>query len=132
VPILSSAWGATGLQLYEGGSWVDAFTHWYRATSLGLLIVCPSLLIWSTPELRPTPSRGGIARMGVLATGLGLLTVFVFKQDGAAWMFLIFPALLLMVWVSDLAGASIGALLVVAVGVAETLAGNSVIITLLV
>lgn len=124
VPVLSSAWGATILSLSEPVPFFASFEQWYAAASLGLMIICPALLVWLTPELRPRLQKSDALHIGQLAGLLAALAFVVFDAGSPAWLFVLFPALLLLVWRSGFAGASVGSALLAIIGVAETLNGD--------
>lgn len=124
VPLLSSAWGSGILAAVHGDSFGQGFVQWYGATSLGLLIICPALLIWLTSELRPQLPPAELRRVLMLAGALAIFAGSAFRFDSAPVLFLIFPALLLLVWRSGLAGASIGTLVLTVAGLFQTLSGT--------
>lgn len=123
VPLLSAAWGAGLLVRLEGASFVASYWQWYGGTTLGLLIALPALLIWFTPELRPRLSRAELHHTLVLAAAVAALGAVVLTLATPPFLFVMFPALLLLVWSSGLAGASIGAVVLTIVGFAQTFAG---------
>lgn len=123
-PILSSLTGSAALWWVQGAPFVAGVKQWYAASALGLLVICPALLIWLTPELRPVLRKSDSLHLGLLTALLAVLALFVFTVESPAWLFALFPALLLLVWSSGLAGASVGSLLLVIVGLAETLNGG--------
>ncbi len=127
VPILSAIWGVSVLVAAEGGAFFPHFRQWYAATSLGMLIVCPALLIWLTPELRPTLTRPEGVRLGLLGAGLVALALLLLNLDSPLPLFALFPALLLLVWNSGLAGASVGSAVLAGVGTVATLRGADAI-----
>ena len=121
VPIISAAWGAGVLTFAGGDPFIPGFVIWYAASALGLLVVCPILLIWFTPAL-----RGGAASVEgrlqvLLLVALGALAILVTGLDEPALLFAIFPALLLVAWRGGLLGASLGSALLVAIGLWRTL-----------
>ncbi|HEU5286495.1 MAG TPA: ATP-binding protein [Sphingomicrobium sp.] len=128
--IPSATWGAFILWWAEGVEFVPALQQWYRSAALGLLVICPPLLIWTTPELRARITPTDARRTAVLALGLAALAALVFSQGSAAYLFVTFPALLLLVWSSGLFGASVGSAVLLAVGIWETLAGGGAMATL--
>ncbi|MDQ3471825.1 MAG: response regulator [Pseudomonadota bacterium] len=130
VPILSSAFGAAALTWSEGAPFLAGMQQWYGATALGMLIVCPVLLIWLTPELRPRLGKSDAQHIGMLTALLAGVALYVFSAASSAWLFVLFPALLLLVWSSGLAGASVGSALLVIIGLAETLGGSGAIVRL--
>lgn len=119
----SATWGAAILWWSEGAEFLPAVQQWYRAAALGLLVICPPLLIWTTPELRTRITSADAARTAVLAMGLAVVAALVFSQSSAAYLFVTFPALLLLVWSSGLFGASIGSAVLLVVGLSETFLG---------
>lgn len=127
VPVISAGWGAAVLSRQDPSAYLNSFAHWYAANSLGLLILCPVLLIWLTPQLRPSLGLKDGLRTSLTAGGLALLTAFVFTLDSAEWMFVLFPVLLLLVWKDGLAGASTGTMVVLVVGLVSTLSGSEAI-----
>ncbi len=121
VPILSSACGAAALWWVEAAPFWAAMRQWYATAALGLLVICPALLIWLTPELRPSVRKSGARHLGLLAALLAVLALGVFNAASPAWLFVLFPALLLLVWSNGLAGASVGSALLAIIGLGETL-----------
>lgn len=116
VPVASASWGGAILAQSEGVPALPAIWQWYKASALGMLVVCPILLIWLSPVLRGGPSRRDWIEAGGLALGLALLAVAIFELLQPAFLFVLFPALLLLVWRRGLLGASIGSALMVAIG----------------
>ncbi|HET7816510.1 MAG TPA: ATP-binding protein [Sphingomicrobium sp.] len=125
VPLASASWGGGILAHSEGAPALPAVWQWYKASALGMLVVSPILLIWLSPALRGSPPRRDWLEMSALALGLALLAMLVFETQQPAFLFILFPALLLLVWRHGLLGASTGSALVVAIGLACTLAGGS-------
>ena len=122
VPLISSSWGALVLSSTEGVAWYPEMSKWYAASALGLVVVCPSLLIWLTPGLieRPTPTQ---LRLSIaLALALAVTALVVFRMADAEYLFIIFPMLLLLVWHRGLVGASIGTAVLILLGLVDTLA----------
>ena len=115
VPILSSVWGAGLLWWSFDAPFAHGLVHWYSASTLGLLITGPSMLIWFTPSLRDRIDSVPTVPTLILAGGVGLLAFIVTGLDHPAFLFATFPALLMLVWRSGLWGASLGSTIIVAV-----------------
>jgi signal transduction histidine kinase/CheY-like chemotaxis protein len=130
VPVLSATIGATLLYLWFNEELLAGVLQWYKASALGLLIVLPTLLVWRTPELTPPLGWRGAAHLALLASGLALLAVIVLRFHEASYLFVTFPALLLLVWRSGLIGASIGTAVILAVGLWTTMSGEGAIAVL--
>ncbi len=130
VTIPSSAWGAAMLWWTEGLPFLADWQKWYAATTLGLLMICPLLLIWRTPELRLRLDQAELRRTLVLASGLMVLAALVFSAGFAATLFILFPAVLLLVWSSGFAGASAATAVLLPVGLWQTLNGQGPIATM--
>ena len=127
VPVASASWGASILAIGEGSPVLPAIWQWYKASALGMLVVCPILLIWLSPALRGRPNGRGWLEVGALAACLAALSMAIFASDHGAFLFILFPSLLLLVWRQGLLGASAGSALVLAIGLVSTLAGENAV-----
>ena len=123
VPALTATWGVSVLLAAEGGAFLASFLQWYAATSLGMLIVCPALLIWLTPGLHPDLDRQAALQLGLLGAALAAVAFLALNVGKPALLFALFPALLLLVWHRGLAGASVGSAVIAVVGTVATLGG---------
>ena len=121
VPMFSATWGATFLTWSEGGDLGGAIIQWYGASALGLLVVCPALLIWFTPALRTDIRQSNKAVTLLLVALLGILALLVATFASPPLLLVLFPALLLLVWRSGLFGASLGTTILLIVGLADVL-----------
>jgi signal transduction histidine kinase/CheY-like chemotaxis protein len=130
VPVLSATIGGTLLHLWFYEPLLPGVLQWYKASALGLLIVLPTLLVWRTPELTPPLGRRGAAHLALMAGGLALLAGVVLNFHEASYLFITFPALLLLVWRSGLIGASIGTAVILTVGLWTTMTGEGAIAVL--
>lgn len=124
VPMISSSWGAIILSGGDLSTFFDHFEPWYAGTSLGLMIIGPALLVWVTKELRPSFDLGTKIWLALAAASLALVSAVVFSLETPAWLFILFPALLLLVWKGRLAGASIGSAVILMVGLVDTVSGS--------
>ena len=129
-PIPSSFWGAAIFWWIENAPFIPGLLQWHSATALGLLVVCPFLLIWTTPELRQRLTRALILRTAALAAGLGGLAFIVFAKQSAVYIIATLPALLLLVWSSGLFGATAGTAVLLAVALWTTLKGGGAMVHL--
>jgi signal transduction histidine kinase len=129
-PVPSALLGTALLSWSDGAPFLPGFERWYSATALGLLVVCPYLLIWTTPQLRQAITRPLAVRTAVLAAALAALALLVFTQGPAAYLFVTFPALLLLVWSSGMIGATVGMAVLLLIGLWLTLHGQGAMITL--
>jgi signal transduction histidine kinase/DNA-binding response OmpR family regulator len=128
-PLVSSTLGAGLLWRSEGLPFASSWLHWYAGVSLGLLMLTPLLLSWSDEEVRREELRAGRLPLTIISS-LALLSVaiLVFYQPNPAFIFAIFPALLLVVWTGGLLGATVGAVMLTAVGFWFTLNGHGSIV----
>lgn len=124
VPLLSSSYGAMLLWWAEGAPWLEGMLKWYAASVLGMLVICPSLLIWLTPGLAERSSKAEFWRALPLAASLAGVSLLVFELREPAFLFVTFPMLLMLVWQRGLVGASIGSAVVIVIGLIDTLAGG--------
>lgn len=115
VPLVSAAWGASVLSWFEGDPFLSGFIIWYGAAALGLLMVCPTLMIWSTPALRASDPSDR-PTLALLLAGLAALTVFLTGLDAPAFLFVTFLVVLLIAWRGGLMGASLASAVLVAIG----------------
>lgn len=127
VPAATAAWGAGVLWWADGLDFVQNWIVWYAATALGLLVICPVLLIWRTPELRPRPDWAEVRRTALLALVLIVLAAAAFSSTFAATLFVLLPAVLLLVWSSGFAGLTVATAVLLAVGLWQTLSGSGAI-----
>jgi signal transduction histidine kinase/CheY-like chemotaxis protein len=123
VPIVSATWGASMRALQLDIPPLPEIVNWYTASALGLLVVCPSLLIWMTPELRPRSTKQEIIETALLCAGLAIMALVTFQYSEAAYLFIVFPALLLLVWRRGFAGLTLGTALLLMIGLWQTLSG---------
>jgi signal transduction histidine kinase/CheY-like chemotaxis protein len=129
-PIPSAALGGYLLSAGDGTPFFSAFRQWYLATALGLLVVGPYLLIWTTPQLRPAITQSLALRTFFLSVGLGGLALLIFDQVKGEYLFATFPALLLLVWSSGMLGATAGMAVLLATGLWLTLHGEGALVAL--
>ena len=129
-PIPSAIWGAALFWWTQASPFLPGVGQWHSATALGLLVVCPFLLIWTTPELRQPITRALVFRTGALAATLGVLAVIVFTKQSAVYIVATLPALLLLVWSSGLFGATAGMAVLLAIGLWTTLHGDGAMVHL--
>lgn len=127
VPIVSAAWGAGVLALTVGDQFIVGFVTWYAASALGLLVVCPMLLIWFTPALRGGAASADGRTLTLLLAGVVAVAIFVTGLDAPAFLFAIFPALLLVAWRGGLLGVSLASALLVGICLWRTLAQSGAI-----
>ena len=122
VPLFSSAWGSGVLTLTSHGSFWGHFWPWYSGVSLGMLVICPALMILTTVSRHDLGDRTAAAINLLLLVGLAALAVAVSGLDKAAYLLITFPALLMLVWRAGLIGASLGSGILIAVGLWRTFA----------
>ncbi|CAN5376068.1 hypothetical protein BH10PSE4_BH10PSE4_12120 [soil metagenome] len=121
---LLSAIGVGVLMPYLGPIALNDIVRWYAPDALGLVIVTPALLALTPSSFRDL-MRG--VREGRGALGVMLLTLslaLVFSQTRYPILFLIPPALLLVAFELDQAGAALALLATAAVAVVLTLTGH--------
>ena len=122
VPLVSASWGALVMHWGHGVPWLPEMTKWYAASALGMLVVCPSLLIWLTPALVERPTEAQFRLSVLLALVLAVTSLVVFRLGDPDFLFITFPMLLLLVWHRGLVGASVGSVVMIVVGLIDTLA----------
>lgn len=127
VPLASATIGATSLWWAEGAPLLPTLVNWYAASALGLLILCPTLLTWSTPCVLARPDSRLWLRTIPSTAALAALAYVVIHADSPAYLFAAFPPLLLLVWSSGLLGFSLGTAAMLVMGIWHVSHGNSVI-----
>jgi signal transduction histidine kinase len=120
----ASAMAVSGLipWAYWGSTWAE----WWIGDAMGILVVAPPLLAWSSrPTWRGIPSSAEVlAVVGILLT-VGLL-VFLQEPGRASYPFA-FTLLPITIWAAyrfETLGAALSTLLVAAIAIAGTLAGG--------
>ncbi|HEX2841410.1 bifunctional diguanylate cyclase/phosphodiesterase [Hyphomicrobium sp.] len=120
-PLLPSAWGSLVIwQTYSVPFW-SAWSTWFPADSLGLLIVTPVFMLVSdrTAERRRIRPSQLLTHYGLLLTA----TVIVFCQSRAPLLFLITPFTALIAFQLGVRHTAFAAFIVTALAVAFTYAG---------
>jgi signal transduction histidine kinase/DNA-binding NarL/FixJ family response regulator len=128
-PLVSATLGAGLLWWSDGLPYLSTWLPWYAGASLGLLMLTPFLLSWSDEEVRREELRGDRLPLTVVSsmTLLGIATL-AFSQPYPAFIFVTFPALLLVVWTGGLLGATVGAVTLTLAGTWFTLSGYGSIV----
>ncbi|HEX2839673.1 bifunctional diguanylate cyclase/phosphodiesterase [Hyphomicrobium sp.] len=95
VPVLPSAIGAGIALNMFGAHYNEAFTTWYLADTLGLLVLTPAiLLLWPKTRVSgPSPPMASVVRHMVL---LVTVSSIVFFQSSAPLLFLLVPVSVLI------------------------------------
>jgi PAS domain S-box-containing protein len=91
-----------------------AWTTWVLADSLGMLVLVPPLLLLcSTAMARTVSSKLALNTLGMIL--LATVVTAVFLQSRPPLLFLISPALVLVTFQMEVAGAALGVLLIAAI-----------------
>ena len=124
-PALSALLAASLLTPVFHSSFLSLMLNWYAADALGLLTLVPLLSTLTTGDLR---SLLGLRRLlesiAILAVvALAAAVAFSYTEYKLVW--LLFPAVLLATFRLGLAGATLSALLISAIGYTLTINGTS-------
>lgn len=84
------------------------FINWFIVHSLGIAVVTPMILAIPPREVQRLIASERRRETLVLLIGFALVTIAVYGQEGYPISFLIFPALLLLVFRLGLSGATMG------------------------
>jgi diguanylate cyclase (GGDEF)-like protein len=124
VPLVSATAGSSLLVYVQGMRFLEVWPGWYLSLTFGLLIVTPSLLIWTDRARMAARSRRTnleIALLTVLVAAAGWLD---FGYNATPGVFLCFPFLLLTAFRGGLPGATIAVIVLTAVASGYTLSGQ--------
>lgn len=123
-PLSSGVFAAGFLATAHGTPFVESLLRWYSADALGLLTVTPALLVLTSG----TTARLGLKLRGArgwLSIGVLIACVAaVFSQESYPLLFLIPPALILVAFELELAGAALALLVTSLVAIVATLTGH--------
>lgn len=133
--LIASTIGATvGVNsiIYFQGAPTDQFNNlwltWWTGDALGGIIVLPLVFILFTQSLRPEPKASPIQLL--VLTGLcGVLSYLLyFSNDGAPYLFLVFPFLLYCVVQTGIRGVTLATIVLSILGVISVKSGNGIFV----
>ena len=131
VPAFSSAAGAALLYWTGNGPFAAGWKTWYSASALGLLVLTPFLLGWSSAQARRralaalTPASGACVLLAMVGA------IFVVLQDAhPALVFLSFPIVMVLTSTFGLLGATAGVMAVAIAALASVLGGSGALMAI--
>jgi PAS domain S-box-containing protein len=124
-PVIAASVGVATLVLSGGaasGSALQLWLVWWTGDALGILIVTPLLLVWSTPETPSVQDKQRHIEAGLLFLIVALLTDLLFSSN-IPFVFALFPAGLWIAWRFGPRGAATASAVVTLVASWRTLTG---------
>jgi PAS domain S-box-containing protein len=123
-PLLSSAIALLTLSSFSGlPNWQNTFRMWYSADVLGMATVAPCVWALQRGGLQRLLARKHVGQTILLLSSLALVTFAVFSQSHFAPPAVLFPVLLLVVFLLGFSGAAFGLLTVAAISIGYTAIG---------
>jgi diguanylate cyclase (GGDEF)-like protein len=122
---VTSALGASWTLLFvDAGPWWTLFRTWYLGDVLGMAIMAPLVFILLRPGFFFVLKRSQLMRtLGTLMVP-AIATALVFMHDKDPLIFLIFPALLLVVFRLGFPGAVLAVFVIALISIALTVTGH--------
>jgi diguanylate cyclase (GGDEF)-like protein len=122
---VTSALGASWTLLFvDAGPWWTLFRTWYLGDVLGMAIMAPLVFILLRPGFFFVLKRSQLMRtLGTLMVP-AIATALVFMHDKDPLIFLIFPALLLVVFRLGFPGAVLAVFVIAVISIALTVTGH--------
>ena len=122
---VASALGASWTMLFvDAGPWWTLFRTWYLGDVLGMAIMAPLVFILLRPGFFFVLQRGQLMRTLVTLTIPAIATALVFMHDKDPLIFLIFPALLIVVFRLGFPGAVLAVFVIAVISIALTVTGH--------
>jgi diguanylate cyclase (GGDEF)-like protein len=122
---VTSALGASWTLLFiDAGPWWRLFRTWYLGDVLGMAIMAPLVFILLRPGFFFVLQRSQLMRTLVTLTVPAIATALVFTHDKDPLIFLIFPALLLVVFRLGFPGAVLAVFVIALISIALTVTGH--------
>lgn len=123
-PLASAAGASAFLYAAHGAPVPETFSRWYFADALGLLTVTPALLALTSATPRRVIDRLRTWTGWLPVLGLAICIAVVFAQSSYPLLFLIPPALILVAFELELAGAAVALLATCFVAIVATRTGH--------
>lgn len=122
---VSSALGASWTLLFvKAGPWLTLFRTWYLGDILGMAILAPLVFILQRPGFFVMLHRRQLPNTLLLLTVPAITTILVFNHSTDPLIFIIFPALLLVVFRLGFPGTVLAIFMVAGISIAFTVAGR--------
>jgi diguanylate cyclase (GGDEF)-like protein len=122
---VTSALGASWTMLFvDAGPWWMLFRTWYLGDVLGMAIMAPLVFILLRPGFFFVLQRGQLMKTLVTLLVPAIATTLVFLHDEDPLIFLIFPALLLVVFRLGFPGAVLSVFVIAMISITLTVTGH--------
>jgi diguanylate cyclase (GGDEF)-like protein len=122
---LTSALGASWTLLFvNAGPWWMLFRTWYLGDVLGMAIIAPLVFILQRPGFVVMLERERLMDTLALLLVPALATILVFSQSTDPLIFLIFPALLLVVFRLGFPGTVLAVFVIALISICFTVSGH--------
>lgn len=122
---VTSAIGASWTLLFvDAGPWWTLFRTWYLGDILGMAIVAPLVFILLRPGFFAVLQGKQLANTLLLLTVPAVATLLVFTHDSDPLIFLIFPALLLVVFRLGFPGTVLAVFVIALISISLTVEGH--------
>lgn len=122
---ISSALGASWTLLFvNAGPWWMLFRTWYLGDVLGMAIIAPLVFILQRPGFFVMLERERLMDTLALLLVPAIATTFVFSQSTEPLIFLIFPALLLVVFRLGFPGTVLAVFVIAVISICFTVSGH--------
>lgn len=124
-PALAGLLGASCVKLFHGGTpWWRIFCTWYLGDMLGMAIIAPLVFILQRPGFFFMLRRRQLPQTLALVAVPAIVGIFVFNHSTDPLTFLIFPALLLVVFRRGFPGTVLAIFVVATISIVFTVAGR--------
>lgn len=122
---LTSALGASWTLLFvNAGPWWQLFRTWYLGDILGMAIIAPLVFILQRPGFFVMLQGRQLPGTMLLLTVPAAVTILVFNHNQDPLIFIIFPALLLVVFRLGFPGTVLSIFIVACISIALTVTGH--------
>jgi diguanylate cyclase (GGDEF)-like protein len=122
---VTSALGASWTMLFvDAGPWLTLFRTWYLGDILGMAIIAPLVFVLQRPGFFAMLQRPHLPKTLLLLTVPTIATALVFSHSTDPLIFLIFPALLFIVFRLGFPGTVLAIFIVAGISIAFTVEGH--------
>jgi diguanylate cyclase (GGDEF)-like protein len=122
---ITSAIGASWTELFvDAGPWWRLFRTWYLGDILGMAIIAPLVFVLQRPGFFTMLQSKHLPKTLLLLTAPTIVTVLVFNHNQDPLIFLIFPALLLVVFRLGFPGAVLSIFIIAGISIGLTVTGH--------
>jgi diguanylate cyclase (GGDEF)-like protein len=122
---VTSALGASWTLLFvDAGPWLTLFRTWYLGDILGMAIIAPLVFVLQRPGFFTMLQRRHLPTTLLLLTVPAAATILIFSHSTDPLIFLIFPALLFIVFRLGFPGTVIAIFIVAGISIALTVEGH--------